>query len=245
MNGPAAPTSEVHAKVWAAVGHLWEPNAVFGHGVDHAHRVYAIGQRLAVAESADPLPIGAACYLMDAGLDLALGRRDHIARSLELARQICSDVPELDEVRELVYAAVLHHEADNPLPSGQPAEVLIVRDSDTLDRLGFTGIRMTLTYGTWIGRPLSHPDDPLCEHRAPELDGFSLDYVRHLESLVDAISTSPARELARHKQAEQDDFAARCVAHRERTGAFPDYSAAFRILEEGLARDRVSSEERH
>jgi uncharacterized protein len=197
---------EVHGQVWASVGHLWAPNAAFGHGTDHAQRAYALGIRLAEAESADPLPVGAACYLMDAGLDLAAGRRDHIARGLELARDVCSAIPALHEVQELIYAAVAHHEADNPLPLGQPPEVLVVRDSDTLDRMGCTGVRMTLTYGTWIRRPLYHPDDPCCERRTPSLDGFSLDYVRHLYSLADAISSQAGRALIPAKLAEQDAF---------------------------------------
>src|SRR5258708_2289214 len=234
MTRPVEVVREVHARVWAAVGHLWEPNAVFGHGADHAYRAYMTGQRLAAAQSADPLPVGAACYLMDAGLDLRSGRRDHIARGLELAHQVCATIPELREVREIVFAAVEHHEADNALPSGQPLEVLIVRDSDTLDRLGLTGARMTLTYGTWIGRPLNHPDDPFCEHREPQLNGYSLDYVRHLDSLVDAVSTPEGRELAERKKSEQSGLRILLRSHWERTGTFPDSAAAFQIIEREL-----------
>ncbi len=231
MNRPQDLLQEVHGRVWASVEHLWAPNAAFGHGTDHARRAYALGMRLAEAESADPLPVGAACYLMDAGLDLASGRRDHIARGLELAREVCEAIPALHEVREFVYAAVAHHEADNPLPPRQPPEVLVVRDSDTLDRMGHTGVRMTLTYGTWVRRPLHHPNDPCCERRTPRLDDFTLDYIRHLYSLADAISTLAGRALIPTKLAEQDAFFA-AFRERWRRSAEPlSYDDAFALVD--------------
>src|SRR5271157_3952015 len=46
-------------------------------------------------------------------------------------------------------------------PDQLPIEAVCVRDSDTVDRLGLPGIRMTLQYGVWIGRELCHPTDPL------------------------------------------------------------------------------------
>lgn len=232
MNRPRDLLQEVHGRVWASVEHLWAPNGVFGHGTDHARRAYALGMRLAEAESADPLPVGAACYLMDAGLDLASGRHDHIARGLELARDVCAAIPALHEVRELVYAAVAHHEADNLLPSGQPSEVLVVRDSDTLDRMGRTGVRMTLTYGTWMQRPLHHPDDPCCERRTPRLDGFTLDYVRHLYSLADAISTLAGGALVPAKLAEQDAFFAAFRERWARSADLSGYDDAFDIVDD-------------
>jgi uncharacterized protein len=247
VNRPRDLLQDVHGQVWASVEHLWAPNAAFGHGTDHAQRAYALGMRLAELESANPLPVGAACYLMDAGLDLASGRRDHIARGLELAREICTAIPALHEVRELVYSAVAHHEADNALPPGQSPEVLVVRDSDTLDRMGRTGVRMTLTYGRWIRRPLFHPDDPCCERRTPRLDGFSLDYVRHLYSLADAISTQTGRALIPAKLAEQDAFFAAFRKLWGQSAEPPGYDDAFDIVDRidriGWA-DRVGEDRR-
>ncbi|USX56221.1 hypothetical protein [Lentzea sp. HUAS12] len=250
MKRPKDLLQQVHNQVWDLVKHLWAPNAAFGHGTDHAHRAYAIGMRLAEAESADPLPVGAACYLMDAGLDLTAGRRNHIARGIELAREVCAAIPALGEVSELVYMAVAHHEADNSLPPLQPPEVLVVRDSDTLDRMGSSGVRMTLTYGTWIKRPLHHPGDPCCEHRKPQLDSFTLDYVRHLYSLKDAISTQSGRALIPAKLAEQDAFITGFRERWERLAGRLRYVDGFDIvdkldqLEPNGAADRIGEEYR-
>ena len=63
----AAEIDAVHQRLWLAVCHYWEPNKIHGHGPDHAMRAYSLGLQLAAAEGADPLVVGAGCYLMDAG----------------------------------------------------------------------------------------------------------------------------------------------------------------------------------
>jgi uncharacterized protein len=112
---------------------------------------------------------------------------------------------------------------------------LVVRDSDTLDRMGLTGVRMTLTYGTWIGRPVCHPKDPLCEHRKPELDQYTVDYLRHLYTLQPALSTPSGRAIGDRKLKEQDTYLDAFRALCERSGGKPDYPAAFALVEEHFA----------
>jgi uncharacterized protein len=202
----AAEVDAVHHRVWQAICHHWEPNKIHGHGPDHAMRVYAMGLRLAAAEGADPLVVGAACYFHDAGMRPDVGRTGHIERSIEIASALCEEMPELASVRDLLLTAIRYHEAELAFPDPLPMEAVCVRDSDTLDRLGFTGIRMTLQYGVWMGRALCHPTDPLCHERTPDLGGFTMDYVRYLESLPQFLTTSLAHNHSQEKQKEHEFF---------------------------------------
>jgi HD superfamily phosphodiesterase len=217
-----------HAKVWVAVKDRWMPNAAFGHGVDHAERAYTHGRHLAQREVADQLAVGAACYLMDAGLDPVNGRRRHVERSIRIADSVIDTIAELQPIRDLILHAIAHHEAEQDPPVGSPPETLVVRDSDTLDRLGLTGIRMTLAYGQWTSRPLCNPDDPVCENGEPVLDAFSMDYCRYLFSLPERLATETARAVAQAKVNEMtayfDAFKAFCTTERG-----PSYEDAFAL----------------
>jgi len=225
----AAEVNAVHQRVWQAVCHYWEPNIVHGHGPDHAMRVYSMGLQLAAAEGANPLVVGAGCYLHDAGLRPDVGRTGHIERSLEIASALCEEMPELASVRDLLLTAIRYHEAEIAFPAQLPMEGVCVRDSDTLDRLGFTGIRMTLQYGVWIGRALCHPTDPLCREREPDLNGFSMDYVRYLESLPQRLMTPLARSNSKEKQ-EQHEFYCSEFQSYFRQGLMLDHEDALQLL---------------
>jgi len=202
----AAEVDAVHRRVWQAVCRYWEPNKIHGHGPDHAMRVYAMGLQLAAAEGADPLVVGAGCYIHDAGMRFDVGREGHIERSLQIASALCEEMPELASVRDLLLTTIRYHEAEIAFPPPLPMEAVCVRDSDTLDRLGFTGIRMTLQYGVWMGRALCHPTDPLCCERTPDLTGFTMDYVRYLESVPQLLMTLLARSNFQEKQKQHEFY---------------------------------------
>jgi uncharacterized protein len=202
----AAEVDVVHERVWQAVSHYWEPNKIHGHGADHALRVYSMGLRLAAALGADPLVVGAGCYIHDAGMRPDVGREGHIERSLQIASALCEEMPELASVRSLLLTTIRYHEAELAYPAPLPMEAVCVRDSDTLDRLGFTGIRMTLQYGVWIGRELCHPTDPLCCERTPDLNAFTMDYVRYLGSLPQRLITPIARGHSEEKQKQREFY---------------------------------------
>lgn len=199
-------SATIHEDVWQAAAPHWAGNEAFGHGADHAHRVRVHGLELAASTGASVLAVGAACYLMDAGLSVRDGRPGHIERSLEIAERIIRQVPALQPVAPLILDAIRFHEAEDVPPSNAPIEALVVRDSDTLDRLGTTGIRMTIQYGRWVGRDACHLTDPLCLNRAPCLDGYTLDYVRYLASLHGTLSTDAARSIAHRKENEERRF---------------------------------------
>ena len=225
----AAEVDSVHQRVWQAVRHYWEPNQVHGHGPEHAMRVYAMGLQLASAEGADPLVVGAGCYIHDAGMRPDVGRTGHIERSLQIASALCDEIPELARVRELLLTTIRYHEAEMECPPQLPIEAVCVRDSDTLERLGFTGIRMTLQYGVWVGRPLCHPTDPLCRKRTPDLNGFTMDYVRYLESLPPRLTIPLARSHSREKQ-RQHEFYCREFLSRFREGHMRDHQDALQLV---------------
>jgi uncharacterized protein len=229
-----ADVDAVHQRVWQAVRHHWEPNKIHGHGPDHAMRVYAMGLQLAESEGADPLVVGAACYFHDAGMRPDTGRVGHIERSLEMASGLCDEMPELARVRDLLLTAIRYHEAELACPDPLPREAACMRDSDTLDRLGFTGIRMTLQYGVWIGRPLCHPTDPLCRERTPNLDGFTMDYVQHLRTLPKFLMTPLARSSVEEKQKQHEIYCGEFES-KFREGFMRDHQDALKLVESNLS----------
>lgn len=224
-----AEVDAVLQRVWDAVCHYWEPNAIHGHGPDHAMRVYSMGLQLAAASGADPLVVGTGCYIHDAGMRPDLGRTGHIERSLQITSALCEEIPDLASVRELLLTTIRYHEAEIPFPGQLPAEAVCVRDADTLDRQGFTGIRMTLQYGVWLGRPLCHPTDPLCRERTPDLNGFTMDYVHYLESLPQYLTTPLARSHCRQKQEERELYCSEFHS-RFRQGRMRDHEDALQLV---------------
>jgi len=225
----AVDVDAVHQRVWQAVWRYWEPNKIHGHGPDHAMRVYAMALQLAAAEGADPLVVGAGCYIHDAGMRPDVGRTGHIERSLQIASALCEEMPELASVRDLLFTTIRYHEAEIAFPAPLPIEAVCVRDSDTLDRLGFTGIRMTLQYGVWIGRSLCHPTDPLCREHTPDLNGFTMDYLHYLESLPQRLMTPLARSHSQEKQKQHEFYCSEFLSYF-RQARMRDHEDALRLV---------------
>jgi len=225
----AAEVDASHQRVWQAVYHYWKPNKIHGHGPDHALRVYSMGLQLAAAERADPLVVGAGCYIHDAGMRPDIGREGHIERSLQIASALCEEIPELASVRDLLLTTIRYHEAELAFPAPLPVEAVCVRDSDTLDRLGFTGIRMTFQYGVWIKRALCHPTDPLCRERTPDLNTFTMDYVRYLESLPQRLMTPLARSKSTKKQKQHEFYCSEFLSSF-RQGRMRDHKDALQLV---------------
>lgn len=193
---------KIHRKIWKLVRHYWEPNAVFGHGIDHAYRTYNHGIYLSEKESADALSVGAACYLMDIGLNPFQGRQNHIQRSLCIARKILVNIPEISHVKKLVMDAIKYHEAEIEVSENCLIEIKVVRDSDTLDRIGLTGIRMTLTYGIWASRSLYAPHDPFALRRSLDPNSYTLDYILYQVTLAHSLLTESSKLIGSKKSKE-------------------------------------------
>jgi uncharacterized protein len=228
LESPQEEARRIHARVWDVVAHYWRRSALLGHGEDHARRIYETAIRIAIDEGVDILAVGAACYLTDVGLDPEHGRSAHIERSILIARQVIEQIPELHAVGDFVIDAVQWHEAEDAAPPRMTAAASIVRDAETLDRLGYTGIAMTLQYGTRTGRSLYNHADPTCKTRAPSLDTYSLDYVRYSLGLAHLMCTSTGERLARAKTAEIQCFLS--VFERMATREAMTYTSAAMLL---------------
>ena len=76
-------------------------------------------------------------------------------------------------------------------------EAKIVQDADRLDAIGAIGIARCFAVSGALGRPLLHPQDPLCEERNPDDAQYAVDhfYVK-LFKLPDTMKTKSARIIA-------------------------------------------------
>lgn len=197
---------ECHSILWSLVQDYWRPNEIFGHGIDHAQRAYQLGKKICEIEKGDFLIVGAACYLMDSGLNVYQGRDGHIDRSVNIASNIIPQIPELSPYQSAIIECIINHDAGDEFTPNTSYNAKIVRDCDTLDRMGFPGIRMTLTYGTWINRSLYCDRDPFCVARKYDLDGFTLDYIQYLFELQSWLTTQTAKLIAEIKTEQMNQF---------------------------------------
>lgn len=195
-------TRLIHEQLKESVWHLWAPNVVFGHGFDHAERVYEQVINMATDEDIEPLVVGAAAFLMDVGLNTVSGRSGHVKRSIEIASNLINLIPELSTNRNLVIECIRYHEAESDVPDTVSKETMILHDSDTLDRMGFTGIGMTIEYGIWIERRFNSMTDPFCQKRKPDLNNYTLDYIVYTNSLSTMLLLMSSQMKAQNKMNE-------------------------------------------
>lgn len=230
-------------QMWNGVRERWSANAVIGHGPDHALNVLLNAIDLNQSEGGHLFVLCASACFVDCGLDPILLHDGHAERSAEIGKEIMSGLRTPPAVVSQVIDAVLAHSSSRPLGSEPAVEALIVRDADLLDRLGYRGVLMTLRYGRHIGRDLNHRMDPLCERRRPQIDTYTLDYVRFLTSLVDRFTLERARHLAVPKVAEVERFLATLDVSKLREGRVT-YEDALSIAQ-GMARVNAASEFAH
>jgi HD superfamily phosphodiesterase len=222
-------TRLIHKRIKEMVVHLWTPNAVFGHGFDHAERVYDHAVNMAKLEDIEPLAVGAAAYLMDAGLNITRGRSDHVARSIEIASDAIARIPEFAAYRNVVIECIQYHEAETDVPRNISKEAMILHDSDSLDRMGFTGAAMTIAYGEWVKRRFCSSTDPLCKTRAPELENYTLDYIVYTRTLGSKLLLPRAQREAARKLSETEAFLGKVLA-RLNQGFVIEHTQARAIL---------------
>jgi HD superfamily phosphodiesterase len=221
-------TKSVHRRIKAMVLPLWTPNAACGHGFDHAERVYSRAVAWAALDGIEPLAVGASAYLMDAGIN-AMGRSDHVARGITIAQDVIGRIPEIASCRETVNECIRYHEAETDVPCGVSREALILHDSDTLDRMGFTGVAMTIAYGIWVKRRFSSPTDPLGTTRALDLASYTLDYIVYTRTLASRLLLPRAQAEAARKLRETEIFLSE-IRTRCNHGLLLDHDHARAIL---------------
>lgn len=79
-------------------------------------------------------------------------------------------------------------------------EARVVQDADRLDALGAVGLARCLMLGAVMGRPLYDPDDPFCEHRAPDDARSSIDhFYTKLLTLAGTMQTAAGRAEAERR----------------------------------------------
>jgi HD superfamily phosphodiesterase len=224
----------IHQRIKEQVEPLWMPNVIFGHGFDHAERVYERAIAMGDAERADLLILGVAAYLMDAGLDLINGRKDHVSRSMVIASEIATQISELAPRKDILLECIQYHEAEIDIPDSVSIESKILHDSDTLDRMGFTGIAMTIEYGNWVRRDFCAFDDPFClVRKAPEHEACcnTIEYIIYTQKLNGRLVLVESKKTATRKYSETKTFLSHMNAQLE-AGIRIDHLTARRILEE-------------
>lgn len=194
-------------ELWKLVYKYWKPNEVFGHGPNHAIRILEYGKHLAKEEQVDDFIIKLSCLLVDSGLNPIDMRNNHIERSINISKALLVELNLPTHVINKVKEAIKYHSASKAIPSSLTLEARIVRDSDILDRLGYTGIEMTLKYGLYINRKLYNPKHiSFPEKRSLDLNKYTLDYIYFLFTLEKKLSLRRSKEIAKLKIIEIEKY---------------------------------------
>jgi uncharacterized protein len=128
------------------------------HGFDHVRRVYAMAERLALAEGADLEIVRAAALLHDAEGSATAGgdqgRLNHHQASAEFARQVLEaegwPAERIEAVQHCIRAHRFRGDAEQP----QTLEAKVLFDADKLDVLGAIGVARTIAYDVIVEQPI-------------------------------------------------------------------------------------------
>lgn len=190
------------------------------HGFDHIRRVYAMAQRLALAEGADVEIVGAAALLHDAEGSQTdggeEGRQDHHFASADFARHVLqtNGWPE-DRIDAVQHCIRAHRFRDNS-ESPQTLEAKILFDADKLDVIGAIGIVRTVAYDIVVGQPVfSEPSTQFLETGLKETGEPHSSYHEFLFKLIkvkDLLYTPSACAIAVGRHRFLVDFFNRLMA---------------------------------
>lgn len=111
---------------------------------------------------------------------------------------------------EALFSAVHHAVAAHSYSAAIPIESVeagVVQDADRLDALGAIGITRCLLTGGALGSDIYHPEDPFCEHRAPDDKAYMVDhFYAKLFKLPDTMVTEAGRQEARRRVGMMESF---------------------------------------
>ena len=134
----------------------WYPDIDPVHGYDHVLRVYAMAEKLALAEGADLEIVRAAALLHDAvgaEPESASGRAEHHHASAEFAAGVLRQEGwSEDRIRAVQHCIRAHRYRSTEAPQTLEARVLF--DADKLDVLGAIGAARTIAYAAQAGQPI-------------------------------------------------------------------------------------------
>lgn len=171
------------------------------HDTDHIERVVATATQLAEEEDADMAVLLPAAWLHDC-VSVA---KDHpqrkqasrlaADRAVEFLTEIDYPAQHFDAIHHAITA---HSFSANIKPETLEAKVL--QDADRMDALGAIGIMRCVLVGGKLDRQLYDAVDPLCEHREPNDDEFTLDhFYTKLFTLSDTMQTKAAKREAERR----------------------------------------------
>lgn len=191
------------------------------HDAGHLERVWATAKHILHAHpEAVPLVVLAACYLHDL-VNLPKNHPNRAEASRLSAQQAVRVLQEYDFPAQLLDDVAHAIEAHSFSAGIAPAtlEANIVQDADRLDALGAIGLaRMFYVSGT-LQRALSHPTDPLAEHRPLDDGRYTLDHIEtKLLTLTDSLHTDTAISIALSRRQWlldfREQFVAECAGER-------------------------------
>ncbi|MBL8045305.1 MAG: HD domain-containing protein [Anaerolineales bacterium] len=190
----------------------WYRTADAVHDFEHIQRVWAMAERLALAEGADLEIVRAAVLLHDAEGATpgnAEGRAAHHENSAEFAREVLL----AEGWPEERIAAVQHCIRAHRFRGGEPPRTLeaqILFDADKLDVLGAIGVARVVAYAALAGEPLTAEVSESFRSRfekAPNEPHTPYhEFLFKLSRIKDRLHTRTARALAAERHTYLSEF---------------------------------------
>lgn len=191
------------------------------HDIAHIRRVEAAAIAIGTREGANLDVLLPAVWLHDLvnlpknHPDRAMASRlsaDGAGAILNAAGYPAADIP-------AVAHAIAAHSFSAAIPP-QTLEAKVLQDADRLDAVGAIGIARCFAVSGALGRPLLHPDDPLCTQRAPDDAAYAVDhFFVKLLRLPEMMQTVTGKEMAQDRADFMRLYLDRLAA--EQTGVHP------------------------
>jgi uncharacterized protein len=164
----------------------------------HVRRVVANARTIAAAEGADRAVCETAALLHELFNHPKGHPESHRSGEVcaEHARALLREHGAAEHHVEAVgYAIAVHPFSLGVTPTTLEARVL--QDADRLDAIGAIGLARCFATCASLRRPFYDPDDPFCDHRAPDDKLWGVDHVyKKLLKLRDGMHTATGRAMA-------------------------------------------------
>lgn len=200
------------------IARQWYPKSDPVHGYDHVLRVYAMAEKLAIAEGADLEIVRAAALLHDAvgaEPESVSGRAEHHQASADFAAEVLRREDWSEERIQAVQHCIRAHRYRSTEPP-QTLEARVLFDADKLDVLGAIGAARTIAYAAQAGQPIyaepsahflktgkTEPGEPHSSYH---------EYLFKLRRVKDRLTTFSAKAIAEERHLFLESFYAQLAA---------------------------------
>jgi uncharacterized protein len=171
------------------------------HDLEHVRRVVRNARQLAAVEGARLEVVLPAAWLHDC-VTVSKDSPDR-SRASRLAAEQAVTWLRAWGWPEALLPEIAHAIQAHSFSAGVPprtVEARVVQDADRLEALGAVGLARCLLLSGAMGRPLYAPEDPFCEHRAPDDRAAAVDhFFAKLLKLEDTMQTAGGRREARQR----------------------------------------------